>query len=111
MRGFASIGRWSLVLVIALVAPINLPAGGLDRLKPLVRQRQRCCPLIVSERSSLLSSPFVLSPILLRLESGTPLKVLRHWKSNDGRNWLQVQLASSSFLDVGRVVKRGWLLV
>ena len=44
-----------------------------------------------------------------RLEIGTPLQLLRHWRSADGRDWIQVQVASHPAFPGGSDRQRGWI--
>ena len=50
-----------------------------------------------------------LKPALRRLELGTPLQMLRHWRGDDGRDWIQVQMSSGQGLPVGFQPVRGWV--
>ena len=92
------------------MAPVALPAGGADlgipipaAVVPVVRLSGR--------RDQLKSSPASKAPSLLTLGRETPMTVLRHWNSPDGRRWAYVQVLTGSGLGVGQVHKRGWINV
>ena len=96
--------RWSWLLGVALMAPAALPAGGGERRLPQVRRRLGSGPLHTAFSCSLRLSPTVVAPPLGSLRSGTPLRLLHRWASDDGLNWLYVEEESGSS-------RRGWLRV
>ena len=98
--------RWAALLGFALLAPAALPAGGGERCLPEVRRRQRSSEPLLSERTSCLHcAPGREAPVLARLESGVPLRVLRQLLDANGRRWLQVESRRRAGL-----AERGWLL-
>lgn len=98
--------RWAALLGFALLAPAALPAGGGERRAPEVRRRQSSLePLLTSGCQSLRCAPERQAPVLTRVESGVPLRVLRQWFSPQGRRWLQVEVAS-----LAGQASRGWLI-
>ena len=86
--------RWSWLLGVSLIGPVALPAGGAERRLPQIRRQQGSSPLLSGSDCVLHSSPLVAAPALRRLEIGTPLQLLRHWRSEDGSNWIQVKVTS-----------------
>ena len=103
--------RCAWVLGLALMAPVALPAGGADLRHPDPRRRGPSGPLLSGGRDQLKSSPASQAPSLLTLGRETPMTVLRHWNSPDGRRWAYVQVLTGSGLGVGQVHKRGWVNV
>ena len=101
--------RWSWLLGVALLAPAALPAGGADRRLPEVRRRDGGGPLISGSHDLLHASPRVNAPSLRRLDLGTPLRVLRRWRCENGEEWLQVQVASTVGTEHPGAVQRGWM--
>lgn len=81
--------RWSWLLGVALLAPAALPAGGAERRQPEVRRRDGSGPLISGDHDCLHAAPSVSAPSLRSLDLGTPLRVLRRWRSADGQDWLR----------------------
>jgi len=107
----ASILRWSWLLGVALLAPAALPAGGADRRQPEVRRREAGSPLLSGADALLQGSPCVEAPAVRHLEIGTPLQLLRRWRSDNGQEWIQVQVASVDALPADGQPRRGWLHV
>ena len=101
--------RWGWVLLMALVGPAWLPAGGSDLHNVQIFRRYDSRPLFAGNRCILRTSPSIVAPSLCSLEIGTPLVVLRSWQSPDGRKWLRVKANSKEPLHVVSVVKRGWI--
>jgi hypothetical protein len=98
--------RWAALLGFALLAPAALPAGGGERRLPEVRRRERQGePLLSGSATGLHCAPRCQAPVLVRLEPGAPLRVLRQWLEPDGRRWLQVEASTGA----GRA-SRGWLV-
>ncbi|WP_254216858.1 SH3 domain-containing protein [Synechococcus sp. CCY 9618] len=97
--------RWAALLGFALLAPAALPAGGAERRLPDVRRRERLGePLLSDGTTHLHCAPGREAPVLVRLEPGAPLRVLRQWLEPGGRRWLQVEASTGA----GRA-SRGWL--
>ena len=101
--------RWSWLLGVSLLGPAALPAGGAERRLPQVRRHQGSGPLLSGDHCVLQTSPRVVAPALRRLEVGTPLHLLRQWRSDDGRDWIQVQVATGSALPMAVEGQRGWI--
>jgi hypothetical protein len=102
--GFTSL-RLVALLGFAMLAPAALPAGGGDRRLPEVRRRDsRREPLLSLGCETLRSAPRQEAPVLTRLQSGSPLRVLRSWLPADGRRWFHVE----TVLAAGEPA-RGWL--
>ncbi len=98
--------RWVAVLSFALLAPAALPAGGGERRVPEVRRRQSGLePLLTATSQSLLCAPERHAPVLTRVDSGVPVKVLRQWLSPQGRRWLQVMIPMAP----NGARRRGWI--
>ena len=95
------------LLGFALLAPATLPAGGGERRMPEVRRRQSALePLLSSSCQSLHCAPERQAPVLARVDSGVPLRVLRQWFSPQGRRWLQVEIPAVP----GGLRRRGWFV-
>jgi len=105
----SSLLRWGWLLGVALLGPASLPAGGAERRLPQIRRQNGEGPLLSGSDCLLQAGPGLAAPALRRLEIGTPLQLLRHWRSADGRDWIQVQVASHPAFPGGSDRQRGWI--
>ena len=97
------------LITFALIAPITLPAGGIQKSLNQDKFPHNKNEIILSSNISLYSFPEVNSRELLVLGVGTTLSVLRNWKISKSETWLRVELASNKFLDDPNKILRGWI--
>ena len=97
------------LITFALVAPITLPAGGIQKSLNQNNFLQNSNEIILSSNTSLYSYPQIHAKELLVLDVGTTLSVLRSWKVSKSDTWVRVQLASNKFLDDPNKILRGWM--
>ena len=97
------------LITFALIAPITLPAGGIQKSlnKNIVPSNPK--EIILSSNTYLYSFPEIYAKELVVLNIGTSLSVLRHWKVSEGEIWLRVELASNKLLDDPNKIKKGWI--
>ena len=96
------------LITFALIAPITLPAGGIQ--KSLNQNKfPNSNEIILSSNTSLYSCPEIYAKELLVLDVGTTLSVLRNWKVSKNENWVRVELASNKFLDNPNKILKGWI--
>jgi len=97
------------LITFALIAPITLPAGGIQKSlnKNIVPDNPK--EIILSSNTSLYSFPEIYAKELLVLDVGTTLAVLRNWKVNKSETWVRVELASNKFLDDPNKILKGWI--
>ena len=97
------------LIVFALIGPITLPAGGIQ--KGLSQYKFPCNTkeIILSSNTSLYSFPEKNATKLLVLDIGTNLSILRDWKVSESEIWVRVQLASNKFLDDPNKISKGWI--
>ena len=98
---------WTWLLGISLVVPTSLPAGGSQESIIQYRENNIGSPLIALKDFNLLSSASMNSSILTRVQSGTPVAVLKVWDSSDTGEWLLVDVLSQEFYQL--FYKRGWV--
>ena len=98
---------WAWLLGISLVVPTSLPAGGSQKLIIHHRDNNIESTLIALNDFNLLSSATLNSSIVSRVNSGTPVDVLKVWDCNDSGKWLLVNVLSQNFNQF--FYKRGWV--
>ena len=97
------------LITFALIAPITLPAGGIQKTLNQNKIPNNTDEIILSSSTSLYSFPEIHSKELLLLETGTTLSILRNWKVSKSETWVRVELASNKFLDDPNRVLKGWI--
>ncbi len=97
------------LITFALVAPITLPAGGIQKSLSQNKFLDNRDEIILSSNTSLYSCPEIYAKELLVLDLGTTLSVLRNWKVSESETWARVELASNKFLDDPNKILRGWI--
>ncbi len=97
------------LITFALIAPITLPAGGIQKSLNQNKFPNNTNEIILSSNTYLYSFPEINAKELLVLEVGTTLSVLRNWQVSDSEIWVRVELASNKFLDDPNKIKKGWI--
>ena len=97
------------LITFALIAPITLPAGGIQKSLNQSKFLSDTNEIILSSNTYLYRYPEIHSKELLVLDIGTNLSVLRNWKVNKSEIWVRVQLASNKFLDDPNKITKGWI--
>ncbi len=97
------------LITFALIAPITLPAGGIQKSLYQNQFPNNRNEIVLSSNVSLYSCPEINAKELLVLDVGTTLSVLRNWKVNKSETWVRVALASNKFLDDPNKILKGWI--
>ena len=97
------------LITFALIAPITLPAGGIQKSIYHNKFPNNTKEIILSSNTSLYSFPEINAKELLVLEIGTSLSVLRNWKVSEREIWVRVELASNKLLDDPNKITKGWI--
>ena len=97
------------LISFALIAPITLPAGGIQKNLNQDKFPHNTNEIILSSNVSLYSFPEIQAKELLVLDVGTTLLVLRNWKVSKSETWIRVKLASNKFLDDPNKISKGWI--
>ena len=98
---------WIWLLGISLVVPTSLPAGGSQKSIIQSGENNNGSPLIALKDFNLLSSAYNDSSVLIKVQAGTPVDVLKVWDSTDNGRWLLVNVLSQNFHQL--FYKRGWI--
>ena len=97
------------LITFALIAPITLPAGGIQKSLNQNKFPHNRNEIILSSNTSLYCYPEINAKELLVLDMGTTLSVLRKWQVSKGETWVRVELASNKFLDDPNKILKGWI--
>ena len=97
------------LITFALIAPITLPAGGIQKNISQNKFLNNTKEIILISNTSLYTFPEIHAKELLVLDIGTTLSVLRNWKVRENEIWYRVELASNRFLDDPNMIKKGWI--
>ena len=97
------------LITFALIAPITLPAGGIQKSINQIKIPNYTKEIILSSNTYLYSFPEINAKELLVLKIGTSLSVLRKWKVSEREIWVRVELASNKLLDDPNKITKGWI--
>ena len=97
------------LITFALIAPITLPAGGIQKSLNQDKFTNNTNEIILSSNTSLYTFPENHAKELLVLDIGTTLSVLRNWKVSESEIWFRVELASNKVLDGPNNITKGWI--
>ena len=97
------------LITFALIAPITLPAGGIQKSLDQNKFPHNTNEIILSSNTSLYSCPEIYAKELLVLDIGTTLSILRNWKVSKNETWVRVELSSNKFLDNPNKILKGWI--
>ena len=97
------------LITFALIAPITLPAGGIQKSLNQDKFPNNRNEIILSANTSLYSYPEIYAKELLVLDVGSTLSVLRNWKVSENETWVRVELSSNKFLDDPNKILKGWI--
>ena len=97
------------LITFALIAPITLPAGGIQKSLNQIKFPNNTKEITLSSNTYLYSFPKIYAKELLVLDIGTTLSVLRNWKVSESEIWVKVELASNKLLDDPNKITKGWI--
>ena len=97
------------LITFALIAPITLPAGGIQKKTNHYNFDNNTKEIILISNTSLYSFPETNSEELLVLDMGTSLSILRNWKVSENEIWYRVELFSNKLLDDPNKITKGWI--
>jgi len=97
------------LITFALIAPITLPAGGIQKNLNQNKLLNNTKEIILISNTSLYSFPEINAKELCVLDIGTTLSILRNWKVRESEIWFRVELASNKLLDDPNKITKGWM--
>ncbi len=95
----------------ALIGPITLPAGGIQRNLNEYNILNNSKEIILNANCSLYTFPKYNAKKLLVLDKGASLSVLQKWVVNEDDTWARVELLTNRFIDDPNRIKRGWIKI
>ena len=93
----------------ALIGPITLPAGGIQRNLKEYYKINNSKEIILNSNCPLYTFPKTSAKKLMGLHSGCSLSILRKWVANDSDVWARVELATNRFIENPNRTKKGWI--
>ena len=99
------------LITFALIGPITLPAGGIQRNLNDYNILNNSKEIILSTTCSLYTYPRNTAKKLLVLRSGSSLSILRKWKVNERDLWIRVELVTNKLIDNPNQTTRGWIKI
>ncbi len=97
------------LIIFALVGPITLPAGGIQKSLNQYKLINNTKEIILGTDISLYSFPGINAKKLMVLDSGTSITILRNWETNEREMWIRVELATNKILDNPNKITKGWI--
>jgi hypothetical protein len=97
------------LITFALIAPVTLPAGGIQKKINHYNFDNNSKEIILISNTSLYSFPETNSKELLVLDIGTSLSIVRSWIVSESEIWFRVELPSNKLLDDPNKIKKGWI--
>ena len=97
------------LITFALVGPITLPAGGIQKSIDKISYLNNSKEIILSSNCSLYSFPNNDSKKLTIINCGHPLSILQKWEINKKEIWLRVELATNNLFYDPNEIKKGWI--
>ena len=99
------------LITFALIAPITLPAGGIQKRLNQNYFLKNANEIILSSNTSLYTFPAIHAKELLVLETGTTLSILRNWRDSESNIWVRVELATNKLLEDPNKITKGWIKI
>ena len=99
------------LIFFALIGPISLPAGGIQRSINSNLNIDNSNEIILNSNSYIYNSPANNSKKLRTLHIGTSASILRYWTCAEDEKWIRVELSKSIFINnLGKPLK-GWIKI
>ena len=95
----------------ALIGPITLPAGGIQRDLNEYNTLKNSKEIILKAKCPLYSFPKANAKKLLVLKTGSSLSILQKWVVNEDDSWARVELLTNRFIEHPYRTKRGWIKI
>ena len=97
------------LIVFALVGPISLPAGGIQR--SINDLNDRSNEIIINSNKYVYFYPEKNSKKLSPVAIGTSASILRYWIDSDNNRWIRVEFSKSIFNNNLFQPLKGWMRI
>ena len=97
------------LICFALIGPITLPAGGIQRNLNEYITLNNSKEIILNGSCSLYTFPKTNAKKLMVLKPGSSLSILRKWVVNERDVWARVELASNRLIEHPTIRTKGWI--
>lgn len=97
------------LIVFALVGPISLPAGGIQR--SINDLNNKSNEIIINSNKYLYFYPEKNSKKLASVSIGTTASILRYWIDSDEKKWIRVEFSKSIFNTNFSQPLKGWMKI
>ena len=95
----------------ALIGPITLPAGGIQRSLNGYSILNNSKEIILNSNCSLYTFPESNAKRLLILNAGSSLSVLQKWVVNEDNIWARVEVLTNQFIEHPNRTTKGWIKI
>ena len=95
----------------ALIGPITLPAGGIQRNLNEYSILDNSKEIILNTNCALYIFPETNAKKLLVLNTGSSLSVLQKWGVDEDNTWARVELVTNRFIDHPLRTTKGWIKI
>ena len=97
------------LIVFALVGPISLPAGGIQR--SITNLNVKSNEIIINSNKYIYFYPEKNSKKLSLISKGTSASILRYWIDSDDKRWIRVEFSKSIFNNNLCQPLKGWMKI
>ena len=97
------------LIVFALVGPISLPAGGIQR--SITDLDYKTNEIIINSNKYIYFYPEKNSKKLSLISKGTSASILRYWIDSDDKRWIRVEFSKSIFNNNLCQPLKGWMKI
>tara|TARA_Y100001968_G_scaffold64865_1_gene55559 strand:- start:710 stop:1033 length:324 start_codon:yes stop_codon:yes gene_type:complete len=97
------------LIVFALVGPISLPAGGIQR--SITDLNDKSNEIIINSNKYIYFYPEKNSKKLSSISIGTSASILRYWIDSDDKRWIRVEFSKSIFNNNLCQPLKGWMKI
>ena len=97
------------LIIFALVGPISLPAGGIQR--SIADLKDKSNEIIINSNKYIYFFPEKNSKKLSHISIGTSASILRYWIDSDNKRWIRVEFSKSIFNNNLYQPLKGWMKI